>query len=74
MTNNGVPFPSVIGSRVLDVLGRKLLLPETCGGILKTDFDSMCKQVTTFLSIDNCTKPPSFPQIILNACNYKDKI
>uniref|UniRef100_A0A8W8JFW5 Lactation elevated protein 1 n=1 Tax=Magallana gigas TaxID=29159 RepID=A0A8W8JFW5_MAGGI len=34
----------VIGSRVLDVLGRKVLLPETCGAILKTDFDFMCKQ------------------------------
>lgn len=40
----------VIGSRVLDVLGRKLLLPETCGNILKTDFDSMCKQVVTVLN------------------------
>lgn len=42
-------FLSVIGSRVLDVLGRKVLLPETCGAILKTNFDFMCKQVCKIL-------------------------
>ncbi|KAL3883766.1 hypothetical protein ACJMK2_029998 [Sinanodonta woodiana] len=33
-----------IHSRVLDVLGRNLVLPTTCGGILDTSFDSMCRQ------------------------------
>lgn len=42
-------FLSVIGSRVLDVLGRKVLLPETCGAILKTNFDFMCKEVCKIL-------------------------
>ncbi|XP_033741440.1 AFG1-like ATPase isoform X2 [Pecten maximus] len=30
--------------REITVLGRKVLLPKTCGGVLDTDFHSMCKQ------------------------------
>ncbi|XP_060072077.1 AFG1-like ATPase isoform X2 [Ylistrum balloti] len=32
------------GPKELIVLGRKLLLPKTCGGLLDTDFRSMCEQ------------------------------
>ncbi|XP_056014027.1 AFG1-like ATPase isoform X2 [Ostrea edulis] len=53
----------VIGSRVLDVLGRKLLLPETCGNILKTDFDSMCKQARG--AIDYLEISKEFDTVIL---------
>ncbi|XP_021344698.1 lactation elevated protein 1-like, partial [Mizuhopecten yessoensis] len=32
------------GPREIIVLKRKLLLPKTCGGVLDTDFNSMCAQ------------------------------
>lgn len=32
------------GPRELTVLKRKLVLPKTCGGVLDTDFHSMCQQ------------------------------
>ncbi|XP_061167466.1 AFG1-like ATPase [Saccostrea echinata] len=53
----------VIESRVLDILGRMLILPETCGTILKTDFDSMCKQARG--AIDYLEISKEFDTVIL---------
>ncbi|KAL4232894.1 Lactation elevated protein 1 [Mactra antiquata] len=46
----------VVHSKVLDVLGRNLVLPKTCGRVLDTDFNSMCAQplgAIDYLEISN---------------------
>ena len=41
-------FVSVEIPKVLQVFGRELTLPRTCGGLLDTTFNDMCVKVSKF--------------------------
>ena len=43
-----------IQSRTLIILGRKLTLPKTCGRVLDTTFDAMCRQVCVCVDMSVC--------------------